>query len=72
MNILAVQSVSLVLLIASFVLISLGTTRGNTLLWVIGLGALVLGGLLPVVTRFTNRPEEEPRDAGMENDDRPS
>lgn len=72
MNKLAVQSVSLVLLIASFVLISLGTTGGNTPLWWVGLGSLVLGGLLPVITRFTNRPEEKPRDAGMENDDRPS
>lgn len=72
MNPLAVQSVSLAFLIVSFVLISLGTTGGTPLLWWLGLGSLVLGGLLPVVIRFTNRPEEKPRDAGMENDERPS
>jgi uncharacterized membrane protein len=53
MNKLAVQSIALVLLVAAFPLVSWGTTGGNNALWWLGIAALVIGGLLPVLTRFT-------------------
>ncbi|RIK43015.1 MAG: EmrB/QacA subfamily drug resistance transporter [Chloroflexi bacterium] len=72
MNKLIVLSVSLVLLIAAFPLISMGSTGGSTALWLLGLAALVLGGMLPVLLRFVGQKatEDKPRAAGMEYDER--
>lgn len=77
MNKLTLLSVSLILLLAAFPLISLGTTGGSPALWWLGLGALVLGGLIPPATRFTARPAPAtvpppPRSVGLERDCRVS
>lgn len=48
-------SASLVLLLAAFPLISIGTTSGPPVLWWLGLGALGIGGLMPPVRRFLSR-----------------
>lgn len=45
-------SLSLVLLIVAFPMISMGTTRGPSWLWWIGLVALCGGGLLPPLYRL--------------------
>lgn len=44
-------SVSFVLLLISFPLISAGTTAGPDLLWWLGLAALLLGAMIPPVQR---------------------
>lgn len=46
-NRLAYLSTSLILLVAAFPLISIGTTAGPQLLWWLGLLALACGGLIP-------------------------
>lgn len=51
-NRLAYLSVSLILLVVAFPLISIGTTRGPDALWWMGLAALVCGGLIPPVQRL--------------------
>lgn len=51
-NRLAYLSVSLVLLVVAFPLISLGTSYGPPLLWWVGLSALVAGGLIPPLQRL--------------------
>jgi hypothetical protein len=51
-NRLVYLSTSLVLLVIAFPLISIGTTRGPTVLWWIGLIALGCGGLIPPVQRL--------------------
>jgi hypothetical protein len=66
------ESLSLVLLLVAFPVISIGTTRGNSPLWWIGFLGLVLGGVLPVWTRFMDHSTDKPRDMGMEFDDRTS
>jgi hypothetical protein len=62
----------LVLLFAAFPLISVGATTGSGLVWWIGLASLVLGGLLPVWTRFMDHSRDTIRDVGLEFDDRTS
>lgn len=51
--------VSFVLLILSYPLISLGTTRGPDLLWWIGLASLVTGALIPPVQRVLFPPQDQ-------------
>lgn len=51
-NRLAYLSISFVLLIAAFPLISIGQTSGPNLLWWIGLLALGCGGLIPPLQRL--------------------
>ena len=63
---------ALLLLFAAFPVVSFGTTGGNNLVWWIGLLSLVLGGLLPVWTRFMDHSRDKVRDVGMEFDDRTS
>ncbi|MDL2408851.1 EmrB/QacA subfamily drug resistance transporter [Rhizobium calliandrae] len=63
---------ALLLLFASFPVVSFGTTGGSYLVWLIGLLSLVLGGLLPVCTRFMDHSGDTVRDVGMEFDDRTS
>ena len=74
MNKLVVETWALVLLFVAFPLISFGTTGGNALVWWIGLVVLIVGGALPVLTRFVSPSSvpDKPRDAGMEFDDRAS
>jgi hypothetical protein len=66
------ESLALVLLLVAFPVISIGATRGNSLVWWIGFVAFVVGGVLPVLTRFMDHSADKPRDMGMEFDDRTS
>jgi hypothetical protein len=74
MNKLVVESWALLLLFAAFPLISFGATGGTALLWWLGSISLVIGALLPVMTRFAGRKAvaEKPGDVGMEFDERTS
>lgn len=63
-NRLAYLSVSLILLVVAFPLISAGTTHGPDALWWMGLAALVCGGLIPPVQRLLlGPPAAAPADA---------
>jgi nitrate reductase NapE component len=66
------ETLALLLLFAAFPIISLGTTGGSGLVWWIGLLSLVLGGVLPVWTRYMDHSGDTIRDVGMEFDDRTS
>jgi hypothetical protein len=63
---------ALLLLFAAFPLISLGTTGGSALMWWLGLMSLILGGVLPVWTRYMDHSGDTIRDVGLEFDDRTS
>lgn len=71
---LATLSISLVLLLAAFPLISHGATSGPPALWWLGLAALAIGGLLPPLRRFTIRKQSlpAPTKVGLPEDDRVS
>jgi cytochrome bd-type quinol oxidase subunit 2 len=66
------ECIALVLLFAAFPLISAGAISDNRLVWWIGLASLVLGGVLPVWTRFMDHSHDTITDAGIEFDDRTS
>lgn len=66
------ECLALILLAASFPIISIGATHGNHMLWWAGLASLVLGGALPVWTRYMDHSHDTIRDVGMEYDDRAS
>ena len=74
MSSLAALSLSMVLLLAAFPLISYGTTQGPSSLWQVGLVALVIGGVIPPARRFlaARRPEPPATKAGMCEDCRVS
>jgi len=59
-NRLTYLSISFLLLLAAVPLISIGTHRGIPSLWQLGLGALVLGGLIPPVQRLLSRTPPSP------------
>ncbi|MFA5582359.1 MAG: hypothetical protein WDA25_10455 [Paracoccaceae bacterium] len=65
-------SLSLVLMLAAFPLISMGTTDGPAALWVLGLGLLVLGGLIPPIARFVlaRLNDAPPTRVGLKEDER--
>lgn len=63
---------ALLLLFAAFPIISFGTTGGGSLVWWIGLLSLVVGGVLPIWTRYMDHSSDTIRDFGMEFDDRTS
>ena len=66
------ECLALLLLFAAFPIISFGATGANTLIWCVGLISLVIGGLLPVWTRYMDHSGDTIRDVGMEFDDRTS
>lgn len=66
------ECIALLLLFAAFPIVSFGTSGDNPLLWWVGLASLVLGGVLPVWTRFMDHSGDTIRDVGMEFDDRTS
>jgi len=72
MSSLIALSVSLVLLFVALPLVSLGTTGDNPLVWWLGLGCLVIGGLIPPVRRFmtSGGPEPPPSKVGACDDAR--
>lgn len=51
-------SVSFLLLLSSYPLISAGTTRGPDFLWWLGLVALLLGAMIPPAQRLLFPPKE--------------
>ena len=69
---LRLETLAFVLLIVAFPVISLGTSHDNAVAWVIGLIAVILGGLLPIWTRYMNHANDKVRDMGMEFDERTS
>jgi hypothetical protein len=69
---LVAECVALVMLLVAFPVISIGTTTGSGLLWWTGLLVFVLGGVLPVGTRYLDHSADKPRDMGVEFDDRTS
>ena len=71
-NKLKMETLSLVLLLVAFPVISFGSTRGSSVLWWIGLLIFVGGSVLPIWTRFMDHSKDAPRDAGIEFDDRTS
>ena len=66
------ETLALLLLFAAFPITSWGATRGLQLIWVLGLASLIIGGLLPVITRYMDHSADKVRDVGMEYDDRTS
>lgn len=48
----AVQTLAFILLLAALPLTSLGTTNNQPVLWWLGLGLLLVGGLVPPATRY--------------------
>lgn len=72
MNKLVTLTISLVLLLIAFPLISIGTTSGPPAVWWAGLGALVLGGVLPPLRRLfpEKAPPPAPTKVGLPEDDR--
>jgi hypothetical protein len=69
---LTADTIALLLLWAAFPIVSFGTTAGNAVVWWIGLLCLIVGGLLPISTRFMDHSGDRIRDPGMEFDERPS
>ena len=55
----AARNISLLLMLAAFPLISVGTTNGSSLAWWIGLASLGLGALIPPVMRYLPAEEKE-------------
>lgn len=66
------EALALIMLIIAFPIISVGATHGSSVVWWIGLVCFVLGGVLPVGTRYLDHSTDQPRDVGMEFDDRTS
>jgi hypothetical protein len=66
------ESLALLLLFSAFPITSWGATHGNRLIWGLGLLSLVIGGLLPIITRYMDHSTDTIRDTGMEYDDRTS
>lgn len=52
MSTIAVQTLAFILLLIVLPLTSLGTTHDQPVLWWLGLGVLLVGGLLPPATRY--------------------
>lgn len=59
MNKLILLGIALILLLIAYPLVSIGTVQEIPAVWWIGLLALVLGGIIPPVTRYMFREEEE-------------
>lgn len=59
----AARNLSLLLMLAAFPLVSLGTTSARPVLWWLGLVTLGLGALIPPVMRYlpAKEKQEEPR-----------
>lgn len=66
------ETLALLLLFAAFPITSWGAMRGNSLIWGLGLASLIVGGLLPIITRYMDHSTDTIRDTGMEYDDRTS
>ncbi len=69
-----ILGISMLLLLAAFPLVSLGTMQGNDALWWSGLLSLAAGGLIPPLRRLFLKGREAIRAtrAGLEEDERVS
>jgi hypothetical protein len=56
---LTLLSIALILLLIAFPLVSIGTVQNMEAVWWLGLLALVAGGVIPPVTRFTHEVTED-------------
>jgi hypothetical protein len=68
MSKLLVLGIALVLLLVALPLISIGTTQENDTLWWAGIALIVIGGLVPPVTRFVFGEGGEGEGEGEEED----
>ena len=66
------ETAALILLIGGFPIISYGSTEGNDVVWWLGLLCLVIGGLLPIATRYMDHVADAIRSIGFEFDERTS
>lgn len=66
------ETLALVLLLIAFPITSWGTTAGSYLVWWVGFICLLVGGLVPILTRYMDHSRDKIRDVGMEFDDRTS
>jgi hypothetical protein len=66
------EAVALVLLLLAFPAIGFGTTHDITVLWLAGLVGLVVGGALPIWTRYMAHSTTAPTDPPIDLEDRPS
>lgn len=71
-NKLKAETISLVLLLIAFPVISFGATHGHAWVWWVGLAAFALASVLPVWTRWMDHSADKPTDMGMEMDERVS
>ncbi|HEY4299172.1 MAG TPA: EmrB/QacA subfamily drug resistance transporter [Paraburkholderia sp.] len=72
MDKLVAETAALILMFAAFPLTSRGSVSGNMLLLSLGLLCVIVGGALPIATRFMDHSKDKVRDAGIEFDDRAS
>src|SRR5215475_14499530 len=59
------ETLAFVLLLAAFPITSWGTTAGNVLVWWTGFICLVVGGLVPVLTRYMDHSKDKIRDVAI-------
>lgn len=62
--------VTFVVLLLPFPLTSIGTVDGPAILWQLGLALLIVGGVVPPLTRyvFSEDEEDEAEDSGSDGD----
>jgi hypothetical protein len=65
---LTLLTTALVLLLLAFPLVSIGTVQNIEALWWLGLLALLVGGILPPLARFTHPVSEDNNEAAEEAD----
>ena len=69
---LTIETISFVLLIVAFPVISSGTDNDTKAVWILGLAMMIVAGVLPIVTRFMDHRADKIRDMGLEFDERVS
>lgn len=62
----AARNLSLLLMLAAFPLISIGTTGDRPALWWLGLASITAGALIPPVMRYLPEKNNEPRKPAAE------
>ena len=72
MDKLVAETVALILMFVAFPVTSAGSMAGNMPILILGLLCVVVGGALPIITRFMDHSKDKVRDAGVEFDDRAS
>jgi hypothetical protein len=72
MDKLVAETIALIVLFAAFPVTSYGSTAGSMPIVLLGLLCMIVGGALPIITRFMDHSRDKVRDAGVEFDDRAS